>query len=108
MNEFEADFGCAYKELWENWVNVQGAGFAPHNTNSMRKFQAEMIKAVTQLANAEVTDRSTIIELIETNACIITRVGVVNTQLAETLNELRTLQRLTERGVIEGRFDRGS
>ena len=47
MDKFEADFGLAYKELRENQVNVHGAGFAPQNTNLMRKFQAKTIKVVT-------------------------------------------------------------
>ena len=96
---FKAEFTLDHQDLRESQVTVKNAGY--HNQANFTQEGAmpensEALAAISELANAAMPDRNTIVTLTNTNAQLCKEISATNSKLADALERLENKQNPTE------------
>jgi hypothetical protein len=93
--QFEIDFATAHREFRLTNQTAQHSGF--HSANMMIEQSCpesmnETAEAITQLATATASDRSTVATLTTKNAKLASQLEAANALIAQLKNEIATLK----------------
>jgi hypothetical protein len=93
--QFNIDLATAHREFRLTNQTAQQSGF--HSANMMieqglAESMQDTAKAISQLATATASDRSTVATLTTTNAKLATQIEAANALIAQLKNEIATLK----------------